>query len=181
MKGFDDTMNANRMNDTMKIRISQLPLGVHEYHFTCDPAKLGLENNFSEPVEVDAVVDKTSGQLYLTVDITTSGQFQCDRCIEDFSLRLKNHYGVFYVYDEMNTGKYPADDVQVITPDTVSIDLTKDVGETVLLSVPIKLLCTEDCKGLCQQCGTNRNNASCECRQEWVDSRWQGLEGLNIE
>ena len=174
-------MNANRMNDTMKIRISQLPLGVHEYHFSCDPAKLGLENNFSGQVEIDAKLDKTPRQLYLTVDVSASAIFQCDRCIEDFKLPLKNTYGVFYVYDDLDTGKHPAADVQVIAPDTTHIDLMNDVGEIVTLAVPLKLLCAEECKGLCPRCGTNWNRALCDCKEEWVDSRWQGLEGLNIE
>lgn len=180
-KGFDDTMNAKSMNDTMKIRISQLPLGVHEYHFTSTPAKLGLENNFSSPVEIGVNVDKTPRQLFLKVNVTTSGTFQCDRCIEEFSLPLKNQYGVLYAYEESDTTKIPADEVRVITPDTVFIDLTDDVIEIVKLAVPLKLLCTEECKGLCPRCGKNRNYTTCDCKEEWVDSRWQGLEGLKIE
>jgi uncharacterized protein len=181
VKGFDDTMNANSMNDTMKIRISQLPLGVHEYHFTSTPVKLGLENNFSSPVEIDVNIDKTPRQLFLRVSVTTSGTFQCDRCIEEFSLPLKNQYSVFYVYEAIDSGKDQADEVRVITADTVYIDLTKDVSEIALLAVPLKLLCTEECKGLCPRCGTNWNRSACNCKEEWVDSRWQGLEGLNIE
>jgi uncharacterized protein len=173
-------MNANCMNDTMKIRISQLPLGVHEYHCTSTPVKLGLENNFLSPVEIDASIDKTPRQLFLRVNVTTSGTFQCDRCIEEFNLLLRNQYGVFYVYEAMDSEKNTADEVRVITPDTVFIDLTNDVSEIVKLAVPLKLLCTEECKGLCPRCGTNWNHTTCDCKEERVDSRWQGFEGLKI-
>ena len=181
VKGFDDTMNANSMNDTMKIRISQLPLGVHEYHFSCSPKKLGLESNFSELVEADVVLDKTTRQLFLKVNVTTAGIFQCDRCIEEFNQPLRNQCNIFYAYDVVDSGKDTGDEVRVITPDTTFIDLTNDVSETAIHSVPFKLLCTEECKGLCPRCGTNRNRATCDCKEEWADSRWQGLEGLKTE
>ena len=171
-----------RINDgtTIKIRISGLSNGLHEYHFSTVPSKLGLEKNFTKPVEVDVVVDKTLRQVYLKSNIKTSGLFSCDRCIEEFERLVDTQYSTVYLYDEQDNGRYVKDEVQIIGPDTVFIDLSDDVRQMMLLSVPLKLLCKEDCKGLCPHCGVNRNAGACDCKDDVTDARWQGLEGLSI-
>ena len=164
--------------DILKIRISGLSNGIHEYHFTSDPSEIGLEPNFTSPVDVLAVVDKAQHQLYVKTELKTSGTFSCDRCLDEFIQPIDARYNTFYVFDEEQRGKYPADEVQVLSPDTVSIDLTEDVKEVVILSVPLKLLCKQDCKGLCPHCGTNRNKSLCDCKDDRIDSRWEGLANL---
>ncbi|MBI1805974.1 MAG: DUF177 domain-containing protein [Ignavibacteria bacterium] len=171
-------MKPEKKNEELKIRISGLSNGLHDYRFSADPSAIGLENNFNKPVEVDAHLDKTSRQLYLTVDIRTSAHFECDRSLDEFEQPLTAHFNMFFVYDELEADKYPPDEVHVIAPDTVSLDLTKDIREMVLLSVPLKLLCRENCKGLCPQCGTNWNHESCDCKEEVSDPRWSGLKDL---
>ncbi len=166
--------------DELKIRISGLSNGLHEYHFSTVPAELGLGNNFTHPVEVDIVVDKTPRQVYLTSDITTSAVFTCDRCIENFDGPLHAKCSMFYIFDDLEKGKFQEDEVRVIAPDTVHIDISDDIRQMILLSIPLKLLCKEDCKGLCSKCGINRNNEQCDCREDQADPRWQGLAGLII-
>lgn len=53
------------------------------------------------------------------------------------------------------------------------------VREQVLLSLPDRSLCREDCKGLCVQCGANLNEAACTCEDKAVDPRWSALQGLS--
>jgi uncharacterized protein len=167
-----------KAGDQLKIRISQLSSGLHEYHFKGNAAEIGLDSNFGSGVKVDAFLDKTPRQLYLKVDVEGSGVFQCDRCIEEFEQPLSSHYNLVYVFDAADTAALPPDEVQVIGADTPSIDLAEDVRQVVVLSVPLKLLCKEDCKGLCPQCGTNRNHQTCDCRELTDNSQWRGLEGL---
>ena len=54
------------------------------------------------------------------------------------------------------------------------------VREQVLLSLPDRSLCREDCKGLCSHCGANLNETTCTCESHVVDSRWSGLQGLGV-
>ena len=163
----------------LKIRISGLSSGIHEYHFLPSPTELGLDARFSKPVEVDAHLDKTSRQMYLKTDVRTVGMFDCDRCLDEFERPLSTRYTVFYLYDDSESGRFPDDEVQIINPDTATIDLTEDVRQMLMLAIPLKLLCTEECKGLCPRCGTNWNHASCNCTQEMIDSRWSGLQNLS--
>lgn len=167
-----------KQSDEIKIRISSLSSGLHEYHFSVKPSDLGLGENFTQQVEIDAVLDKEPRQMYLKTDVRCSGLFQCDRCVEEFEQKVSNHVNMFYVYDEIETGKYPPDEVQVLSPDTVHLDLTDDIRQIVTLAVPLKLLCKDDCKGLCPRCGTNWNRATCTCQDEIKDSRWEGLKNL---
>lgn len=171
-------MEQRKPVDPLKIRVSGLSNGVHEYHFSTDPSNVGLGENFTVPVEVDADLDKTTAQLYLKARIRTGGLFSCDRCVEEFTQMIISSYALFYVYNELDTGKHQPEEIQILAPDTLYLDLTEDVRQMTMLSVPLKLLCREDCKGLCPQCGTNRNERSCTCKDGNVDPRWERLKGL---
>lgn len=162
----------------MKIRISQLSTGLHDYHFSSKPSDVGLEGNYQEDVNVDVVLDKTPRQIYLKVDIRTSGHFPCDRCLEDFVQPIANHYNMFYVMDAQDAEKYPEDEIQIINHESAYIELTEDVRQTVVLSIPLKLICKDECKGLCSRCGTNWNYKSCTCHEEVTDSCWAPLKNL---
>jgi uncharacterized protein len=58
------------------------------------------------------------------------------------------------------------------------IDLNELLREQFYLTLPMKPLCSEDCKGICPQCGTNRNTAPCDCSPQWEDPRLAGLKTL---
>lgn len=162
----------------LKIRISGLSSGIHEYSFRILPSDIGLDGNFRTPLEVEAHLDKTSHQLLLRTEIRAVGTFECDRCLDPFEQKLSSEYRLVYVFDEAASSQYPEEEVQVLREDTVSIDLSDDVRQMVLLSVPLKLLCNENCRGLCPTCGTNLNLAACTCRHDQLDPRWNGLQDL---
>ena len=159
----------------VSIRISQLSSGVHEYHFASAPSDLGLEGNFKRTVTIDATLEKENRQILLTAKISASGTFRCDRCTEEFEQPLESEYTVVYLFaaPEADDG-----DVRVIAPETPSIDLTGDIRDTVMLSVPLKLLCREDCRGLCPICGADWNHQTCSCVRVEADSRWDSLRKL---
>ena len=162
----------------VRIRISGLSNGIHEYHFAVTPTALGLAENFRSTVEIDAHLDKTTRQIFLRMVIRAAGEYQCDRCLETFEQKLSTEYGMLYVYNKADAQATPEDEVVVLQPDQVSIDATEDVRQMILFSVPLKLLCREECRGLCPHCGSNLNTTLCECKQETIDPRWQNLQGL---
>ncbi|MBE7182430.1 MAG: DUF177 domain-containing protein [Terriglobus roseus] len=59
------------------------------------------------------------------------------------------------------------------------LSLEDVVREQVLLTLPERALCREDCKGLCPHCGENRNERDCDCGSKQVDSRWSALQGFS--
>jgi uncharacterized protein len=160
----------------MKINISKLSDGEHNYTFITKPSELEIdERRFNKPVYVEVTLEKSRRQIFLKANVYTVGRFQCDRCVEDFDLVLENSYRMYYVYSEEESKKYEPDEVMVITPETNEIDISDDVRQMVLLSVPMKLLCYEECLGLCPRCGKNLNFEVCTCKVEEIDPRWAPL------
>ncbi|MFI5251506.1 MAG: YceD family protein [Bacteroidota bacterium] len=166
-------------HEEIKIRISGLSNGVHEYHFDALPADLGLEEAFQTPVSLDVELEKSSRQLYLKSKIIADGIFICDRCLGEFKQTLSNQMNTVFVYNESDSKDDDGDEIRVITPETMSIDITDDVRQAIILAVPLKMLCSEDCKGLCPHCGVNRNIRSCKCREiKEIDPRWEKLKKI---
>ena len=170
---------AERAVAVLRINISKLSEGEHTYPFEAEASEIGLREEFKGKVVVSATLQKSPRQVFLHVEARSSGTFQCDRCLEDFTTDLKARYEILYV-----TENQPVDsqderaEVQVITPDTNYLDLDEDVRQYLMLSVPAKLLCREDCRGLCPTCGANRNTKPCSHTTERVDSRWEPLKGF---
>jgi uncharacterized protein len=161
----------------LKINISKLPEGTHQRSLQATPGEIGLDSRFTKEVLVESTLEKTSRQLYVRTEFKTGGVFTCDRCLEEFEREISSGFGTVYVTDS-DGAESDREDVQVITPDTNTIDLGEDVRQYAVLTLPPKMLCRDDCAGLCPRCGTNLNRAKCDCDQAEVDSRWSGLQKL---
>jgi uncharacterized protein len=72
-------------------------------------------------------------------------------------------------------------DVVYLHPETDTINLTDDIRDYALLAIPMKSLCSENCKGLCPNCGANLNDGPCKCKEEKIDPRWEPLLKLKLK
>ena len=70
------------------------------------------------------------------------------------------------------------DDLSTAFYENDEIDLGQLMSEQLYLSLPMKPLCADDCKGLCSQCGTNLNRSTCTCNPHWEDPRLAALKAL---
>jgi len=166
-------------HEELKIRISGLSNGVHEYHFHASPSEVGLDEAFRSPVSLDVEIEKSARQIYLKSEIAASGSFTCDRCLEDFEKTVASSLNLFYVFSDAEAEQFDADEVRVIAPETMHLDITDDVRQSILLAVPLKLLCTDECKGLCPHCGVNWNRETCVCCETHdTDPRWESLKKI---
>ncbi len=162
----------------MKIQIAGLSEGIHEYHFEPTREDLGLEDRFAEAISVDTTLDKAGTQMVLRARITTSTRVECDRCVAPFSIDLSPSYTMYYVWNESEKGRFDPSEVQVIPAGLPVIDITEDVRQVVQLAVPLKLVCRDDCKGLCPRCGKNLNDGPCSCKDTEMDPRWDRLREM---
>ncbi len=165
----------------MKINISNLSQGAHEYELSKEAVDLGLKENFIGDVVAKVTVDKSSRQILLRAGIRSKAHFQCDRCLQEFEKEIAPTLQTFYVWnsEELEGDKY--DDVRTLSADMNIIDISGDVRDVVLLAVPLKLLCKDECAGLCPRCGKNLNqmpDGICDCAPRDVDPRWNKLAGL---
>jgi DUF177 domain-containing protein len=116
-------------------------------------------------------------------DAKVAGKIQanCHRCLERFGLQVESAFTL--AIERAETAKLPEgleEEDFVIIPviGEDRYDIFPRVREALLLELPIKLLCREDCKGLCPRCGANLNRDACACGSGEVDSRWGPLRKL---
>ena len=81
-------------------------------------------------------------------------------------------------YEAERLAELEADDLAVSVFDGEVIDIDELLREQVILALPSRALCREDCKGLCPVCGIDKNLKDCECESHPVDPRWTALNGL---
>jgi len=112
------------------------------------------------------------------------GHFEalCARCLDPVPVLLKGDFDLIFrpenVDAESGEHAITEDETEIGYYEKSGLLLEDAVREQVLLALPGRTLCQEDCKGLCQQCGANRNSAPCACESRPSDARWNALAGL---
>lgn len=136
--------------------------------------RYGICNPVSEPVLAEGVVRNTAEVLVMTGQIQTTIHGICDRCTSSFDREIVFPIDVVLVTelaDEEN------EDEWVFPLEGDSADLDDIVRTVFVLNLDSKLLCKEDCKGLCHRCGKNLNDGPCNCQKE-LDPRFAALKQL---
>jgi uncharacterized protein len=162
----------------VKINISNLSQGAHDYELSKSAIELELAENFLGDVAAKVTLDKSSRQILLRARITAKAAFHCDRCLEEFTQEITPTLQTLYVWNADDQAGGEDEEVRVLASDANMIDISSDVREIVLLAVPLKLLCKEKCAGLCRRCGKNLNtvaNGECDCAPSEIDPRWNKL------
>lgn len=130
------------------------------------------EHPFKTPVKVSGEFKNRIGMVSLEATARFTYCAECDLCAEfverEFSFPIE-HKLVTELNDENN------DDFLVV--ENMKLDVDELIRCDVLLSMPSKYLCRDDCKGLCSKCGANLNLGECSCKKE-VDPRLSALLGL---
>lgn len=126
--------------------------------------------SFVGPVKLEGTLSLVGDMLDLDATATAKIELICSRCLEKFVRDI--HIDIHEKFSNENVNK----DDDYIFIDSDAIDITEIIENNIILSLPIKNLCKEDCKGLCQICGTNLNNSSCNCGNQDIDPRLAGLK-----
>ena len=161
----------------MKIKISNLSDGVHNFNFDEAVKDINLNEPFFGNILVEVELNKSHNQLVLSAGIEAKANFDCDRCNNNFNTTITNSYKMVYLMgiDPENSASI---NIAYLLPDEDKIILDADVRDYARLAVPMKRLCNEDCKGLCIGCGKNLNEGDCGCNHENIDDRWIPLVEL---
>ena len=136
--------------------------------------RYGTSYPVSEPVLATGMVRNTAGVLMMTGSITTCIHGICDRCASEFDREINFPIEVVLVTELANEEN---EDEWVFPLEGDSADLDDIVRTVFVLNLDSKLLCDEDCKGLCCRCGKNLNNGPCSCQKE-LDPRFAALKQL---
>ncbi|HEV2150689.1 MAG TPA: DUF177 domain-containing protein [Longimicrobiaceae bacterium] len=105
----------------------------------------------------------------------------CRRCLAETEAELDEE--VDFLFDELQDDEEAeiAGEVYPLPPRGDELDLTEAVREQVLLRVPRYVVCREECRGLCPQCGADLNAAPCDCVPDEGDSPWDALKKITFD
>ena len=128
----------------------------------------------SEPVLASGVVRNTAGVLVMTGQLKTCIHGICDRCAAPFDRNVEMPIDVVLVRELSNEEN---EDEWVFPLEADAADLEDIVRTVFVLNMDSKMLCKEDCAGLCCGCGRNLNYEACTCQKE-IDPRFAALKQL---
>ena len=137
------------------------------------------------PVALAFDIFKDKQQFRLSGRVATTLELPCSRCLEPFAWPVDAGFDLRYLPQSAATaeGEREIDDNDLATAyyRDDEIDLGQLMQEQFYLSLPMKPLCSDDCKGLCPVCGTNLNRGTCDCNTQWEDPRLAALRALKKE
>lgn len=152
-----------------------------DFSVTADELDLGTDD-FRLLSNASAIgeVTKHIAQTDVAGNITADAEFDCTRCLTPVKQDFKVAFDVSYIPEipKAATVELEAGDLDTDVLVDESLDLKEVVREQILLNLPEQVFCTEDCKGLCQKCGANRNLINCSCEEKEIDPRWSALKNL---
>ena len=168
----------------MKIDLTKIPPGGKELHFSLTPdwwksdsdedRILGLDSPLTARLKVYPAGEK------ILVDGVLSARLilRCDRCLETYETDVTTD---FRIYVSMIPFKGEAE--VELSGNDLNIDFIEDnfldsdqiIKEQLILNLPMKTLCNDDCKGLCPLCGCNLNIARCSCQSRYETSLYKQL------
>jgi uncharacterized protein len=168
----------------VEINVSQflkLHIGAAREYEINEPADI-LGNGVSNPVEGSVKLTRTNRGILVQGNLKTKIPAECGRCLSKFDYPLTfNIEEEFFPVIDVTSGvpvEIPEEPGSFIIDDHHILNLDEAIRQNALLAIPIKPLCREDCKGICQICGKDLNSGGCKCSQGKIDPRWAKLAEL---
>jgi uncharacterized protein len=127
----------------------------------------GSENRISCHIELD--VRNTDEAVYIHAVVSGVLTTPCHKCLEPAEYRVEPAFDIVVKrISGASSSRPPAqdDDLLYVHPDDREVSLDAQVYENLIASIPIRILCKEDCKGLCPGCGANLNLDACRCAKK---------------
>lgn len=164
----------------MKVTVSEIPeVGI----------ELELKERLSSeavkvlsPVEAVLKIDKEGPDVLVRGVLSGDIELECSRCLKAFEVGIKSRMDIVFHPEVVNKKEEShglrADelDTEFYKDDTLDVDNL--LVEQLILNVPMKPLCSPECKGICPKCGTDLNLEQCNCETVEIDPRLKILETL---
>lgn len=151
------------------------------------PGEIGLADEIRQigPLKTRGKAEllrNTLGEIRLRGHLSVELSCECVRCLEAANFPLDQDYDLFY-RPPVEVGNHAEihleeGEVDISFYEGDRLALEEAMREFILLSIPMQVFCSPDCKGLCPVCGINRNRESCSCKIERTSARWEALKRL---
>jgi len=119
-----------------------------------------------------ASAERVGDEIRIAGSLNTLVGLPCSRCLEPARVAISKPFDLFFrqrdeeMFDEDDEIELTERDTRTAFFAGTQLAITDILGEQILLALPMKALCTVDCKGLCPRCGTNLNSGGCNCPKE---------------
>ena len=189
LKNFERSFLVN----TVKIRIDDLKDKTvelsDEESLAGYPTLLALQDAgecvFLAPLRIHLTVAREYDHIRVYGRVETSLRLACARCLVEHTLDIESPFTIFY----MRAADIVQDEeVELAEEELISatyqgdeIDFTSEIAAQIIMAIPFKPLCRENCRGLCPTCGTDLNSAECACDRNEVGFKFKALKNLKIE
>jgi uncharacterized protein len=134
-----------------------------------------------DPLQVSVVAELAGAEIRIRGAVKTRLEASCDRCLGPVGIPVDRDFDLTYrsvrTIAREEEIEVPADELNVGFYTGEGIELADVVREQVILSVPMKVICRADCRGLCPSCGADRNREVCRCPALEPDSPFATLKG----
>jgi uncharacterized protein len=152
-----------------------------------DPHELDIQTDdyaLAERIRITCRIIRNGDLARVEGAVSACLNVQCARCLDAFEKEVDGTFSFLVkrmpvgipVPGEPSEDSEEGEDFIYVGHDTTSFDITDYVREAIILALPMKILCRDDCKGLCVVCGNNLNEGECGCKPESAEARWKGLE-----
>lgn len=177
----------------MFFEINDLELHPVEFAEKFEPGAIDFGAEYRQITSIEAsgradLVEEHHGKHKVIQDIRVKGrlatalELMCARCLEPLKQDVQREFDLLYRPAGADAGR---DEMSVTDAEAEisyyegeGLALEDVVREQVLLAVPLKVTCQEDCKGLCPHCGLNLNEGKCSCTVEMEEPRWAALKDI---
>jgi len=166
-----------RRHPAMEVQIAGVHDGEYPFSFDVPAAEIGLDETFVGNVKVDGELRKVSTQYFLRSTIRASYLRECDRCLAETRKEVSIPMDIYFrmALDGGAAGDDDDIEMRALHHDQEAIALDEEVRQTILLEIPLKVLCSEGCLGICARCGVDLNKERCRCDESEIDPRWAKL------
>jgi uncharacterized protein len=178
----------------MHIHVEQITVDGLDLRFEADPQKFPVlaemidrgECEFSAPINTSLRAVRIADRVEVKGDVRTAVGLPCARCLKVFETALNSHFALTYT-NRLEEMEIAADQDEVeLRPEEINriyfqgetINLQDAIQEQVILAFPIRVLCSEACRGLCPQCGADLNEGDCGCSRQLSDSLFADLKNF---
>ena len=147
-----------------------------------------------EIIEIDARLESVTEGVLLSADVYAVAQGECIRCLDPVEIVIERKIQELYNYEPTNERgkkkrKSSTEDLTTEDLDAAEefmmdgdiLDLETPVRDAIVLSLPSNPLCSQDCLGLCPDCGGKWAELPEDHGHEVIDARWASLDGLKLE
>lgn len=167
----------------MRITLAELELHRVTASESYAPGSLdyhGAEFRQTAPLKLNATAELLREEIRIRGHLATSLESSCDRCLEAVEIPVSCDFDLFYrpmqTIAKEEEIEIPTDEMEVGFYSGDGIELADVATEQVILSVPMKVICGTECRGLCPVCRVNRNLTSCNCAPPQHDSPFASLK-----